>query len=63
MKRVLEGLRVVELAGIGPSPHAAMLLAEAQEATGDRAGAHTPLPPWSSTSCAASSGPSSCFSS
>src|ERR1700739_3300156 len=28
MKRVLEGLRVVELAGIGPSPHAAMLLAD-----------------------------------
>ncbi|MFC0448099.1 CaiB/BaiF CoA transferase family protein [Rhodococcus jostii] len=28
MKRVLDGLRVVELAGIGPSPHAAMLLAD-----------------------------------
>ncbi|MDH6284693.1 CaiB/BaiF CoA transferase family protein [Prescottella agglutinans] len=28
MKPVLEGLRVVELAGIGPSPHAAMLLAD-----------------------------------
>ncbi|OOL33581.1 carnitine dehydratase [Rhodococcus rhodochrous] len=28
MTRVLEGLRVVELAGIGPSPHAAMLLAD-----------------------------------
>ncbi|WP_227999054.1 CaiB/BaiF CoA transferase family protein [Nocardia australiensis] len=28
MERVLTGLRVVELAGIGPSPHAAMLLAD-----------------------------------
>ncbi|HEY5856513.1 MAG TPA: CaiB/BaiF CoA-transferase family protein [Aldersonia sp.] len=28
MDRALEGLRVVELAGIGPSPHAAMLLAD-----------------------------------
>jgi alpha-methylacyl-CoA racemase len=28
VKRVLEGLRVVELAGIGPLPHAAMLLAD-----------------------------------
>jgi alpha-methylacyl-CoA racemase len=28
MERVLAGLRVVELAGIGPSPHAAMLLAD-----------------------------------
>ena len=28
MDRPLEGLRVVELAGIGPSPHAAMLLAD-----------------------------------
>ncbi|MET8430691.1 CaiB/BaiF CoA-transferase family protein [Nocardia sp. NPDC004860] len=28
MERVLEGLRVIELAGIGPSPHAAMLLAD-----------------------------------
>ncbi|WP_067662219.1 CaiB/BaiF CoA transferase family protein [Nocardia miyunensis] len=28
MEPVLEGLRVVELAGIGPSPHAAMLLAD-----------------------------------
>ncbi|MFF3572654.1 CaiB/BaiF CoA transferase family protein [Nocardia jiangxiensis] len=28
MEKALEGLRVVELAGIGPSPHAAMLLAD-----------------------------------
>lgn len=28
MKRVLDGLKIVELAGIGPSPHAAMLLAD-----------------------------------
>ncbi len=28
MKHVLDGLRVVELAGIGPSPHAAMQLAD-----------------------------------
>jgi alpha-methylacyl-CoA racemase len=28
VKRVLDGLKIVELAGIGPSPHAAMLLAD-----------------------------------
>lgn len=28
MKHLLEGLRVIELAGIGPAPHAAMLLAD-----------------------------------
>ncbi|MGY4101537.1 CaiB/BaiF CoA transferase family protein [Nocardia sp. R16R-3T] len=47
MERVLAGLRVVELAGIGPSPHAAMLLADlgADVARIERPGGVTQLLP------------------
>lgn len=60
MERPLEGVQVVELAGIGPSPHAAMLLADlgADVVRVERPGGVKQLVPWKWTPDCATDVPS-----